>query len=282
MAIYDDFLNPSNLYSRPSQLINGVNRYLSPNKAKLPLDDEREDYLDDVITDDDDVYDPEDPKGPGGKDVYGQGTDLMSKFVKDLGMLDDNQRSMLLKFIGTDGVSPEEYAEFFGVSKDYAPRFQGFSTLADLENQIGNVFAFGEQQKSSEQRAARQAFLSQSLGSMSQGRGFHRMGRGRTASSALARRQMEDTLKQRMLSAEEATSNKYAQLLSSLQRTLTGGFQAASNILQENPTATWGDESAIEIGQTQISGDGSLEYWDGSAWVDEETYLRGQDRDDWG
>ena len=80
-----------------------------------------------------------------------------------------------------------------------------------------------------------------------------------------------------MLSAEEATSNKYAQLLSSLQRTLTGGFQAASNILQENPTATWGTQ-AIEIGQTRVSGDGTLEYWDGSAWVDYETYMRNLER----
>ena len=51
------------------------------------------------------------------------------------------------------------------------------------------------------------------------------------------------------------------------------GFGIAGNILQQNPTATAGNESNIEVGQTKVEGN-RIVYWDGSAWVDRETYLR--------
>ena len=37
MALYEDYLNQNNLYSRPSSLVSDVNNYLGANQAKLPL-----------------------------------------------------------------------------------------------------------------------------------------------------------------------------------------------------------------------------------------------------
>ena len=128
MALYEDYLNQNNLYSRPSSLVSDVNNYLGANQAKLPLSsdslgsmanlkadttdtDTRDSSGYTVTTDDDDIYDPEDLGGyKPGEDIYGSGEDLLSKFVKDLGVLDEGQQGLLLKFIGTDGVSSDEYA----------------------------------------------------------------------------------------------------------------------------------------------------------------------------
>ena len=298
MALYEDYLNQNNLYSRPSSLVSDVNNYLGANQAKLPLSsdslgsmanlkadttdtDTRDSSGYTVTTDDDDIYDPEDLGGyKPGEDIYGSGEDLLSKFVKDLGVLDEGQQGLLLKFIGTDGVSSDEYAELFGVDEDYANRFQGFPTLLDIKDQIDNVYAFGAERRGSEQRAAQQAMRSDTLMAMTAGRGFSGMGRrGGGGSNALRRKAMEDTLKQRLSAAGEATASKYGQLLSSVQRQLSSGFQAAANILQENPGATTGNPGNLRVGETRFAGDGSLEYWDGSSWVDEETYKRNSERD---
>ena len=36
MALYEDYLNQNNLYSRPSALMSDVNSYLGANQAQLP------------------------------------------------------------------------------------------------------------------------------------------------------------------------------------------------------------------------------------------------------
>jgi len=38
MALYDDFLNQNNLYSRPASMMSDVNDYLGANRASLPMD----------------------------------------------------------------------------------------------------------------------------------------------------------------------------------------------------------------------------------------------------
>ena len=298
MALYEDYLNQNNLYSRPSSLVSDVNNYLGANQAKLPLSsdslgdmanlkadttdpDTRDSSGYTVTKDDDDIKDPEDlGRYKPGEDIYGSGKDLIAEFVKKLGVLDEGQQGLLLEYIGTDGVSSEEYAKLFGVDEEYANRFQGFPTLLDIQDQIENINAFGAERSGSEQRAAQQAMRSDTLMSMTAGRGFSGMGRrGGGGSNALRRKAMEDTLRQRLSAAGEATANKYGQLLSSVQRQLSGGFQAAANILQENPGATTGNPGNLRVGETRFAGDGSLEYWDGSSWVDEETYKRNSERD---
>ena len=297
MALYEDYLNQNNLYSRPSSLVSDVNSYLGANQAKLPLSsdslgnmvnlradttdpDTTRGSVDYTTTKDDDIKDPSDlGKYKPGEDIYGSGKDLVAEFVKKLGVLDEGQQGLLLEFIGTDGVSSEEYAKLFGVSEDYSNRFQGFPTLIDIQDQIKNINAFGAERRGSEQRAAQQAMASDTLMSMTAGRGFSGMGRrGGGGSNALRRKAMEDTLRQRISTAREAEANKYGQLLSSVQRQLSGGFQAAASILQENPGATTGNPGNLRVGETRNVG-GELEYWDGSAWVDYETYMRNSERD---
>ena len=297
MALYADYLNQNNLYSRPSSLVSDVNSYLGANQAKLPLSsdslgnmvnlradttdpDTTRGSVDYTTTKDDDIKDPSDlGKYKPGEDIYGSGKDLVAEFVKKLGVLDEGQQGLLLEFIGTDGVSSEEYAKLFGVSEDYSNRFQGFPTLIDIQDQIKNINAFGAERRGSEQRAAQQAMASDTLMSMTAGRGFSGMGRrGGGGSNALRRKAMEDTLRQRISTAREAEANKYGQLLSSVQRQLSGGFQAAASILQENPGATTGNPGNLRVGETRNVG-GELEYWDGSAWVDYETYMRNSERD---
>tara|TARA_R110002020_G_scaffold328424_1_gene544397 strand:+ start:254 stop:1186 length:933 start_codon:yes stop_codon:yes gene_type:complete len=305
MALYEDYFNQNNLYSRPSEMMSGVNNYLGANRAQLPQsqdslgsmmgpslkasDDDNGigigigDGIDDI--DDDrggkDIKTPwfAEPAEPGdegpGANIYGQGRDLTAKFISELSVLDSDQQGLLLKFIGSDGVSPEEYAELFGVDDEYANRFQGFPNLLNIGEQIENVYASGEQQMGFEQKAAQQAQIAQKLSTSAGGRGFGGFGRG--GSNALSRRTLMDTLNQRRESARESTANKYAQLIASVQSKLGSGFAAASNILQENPGATFGNEANIEVGDIREASDGTYEYWDGSAYVDRETYFRNQD-----
>ena len=311
MALYEDYLNQNNLYTRPSAMMSNVNDYLGANRASLPMNQDSLgsmmgkpmlDGNDDTtggggsglgdITNwrdrDDEIdgegdYDPTDPTDPKDPTSSAPKTGLLPKFIQDLGALDDNQQGLLLDFITgggqygdtSSGVSAEEYAQLFGVSDDYSGRFQGFPNLTNLSEDISNVFAYQNQQRGFEQRAAQQAQIAQG-GAFQGGRGFGGLIRGRGMSNALSRRQMQDTLNQRQAAVDEATAGKYGTLLSHLQSALRGGFTTAGQILQENPGATYGDESNIKVGQTRPSANG-LEYWDGSAWVDRETYLRNQD-----
>jgi len=301
MALYEDFLNQNNLYSRPSALMSDVNNYLGANQAQLPQAQDslgsmmgpsslipdaykdKDDYTgggmddDPDPTDDKDPTDPTDPTKPKG--------DLLSRFVQDLGALSSDQQGLLLDFItgsGGDlakGVSPEEYAQLFNISSDYAHRFQGFPQLTNLGADISNVYAFGDQQRGFEQRAAQQALASQTQQRFSRGRGFAGFGATGRA-GALNRRSMMETLKQRQASVEESVSNKYGQLLSALQGNLRGGFAAASQILQDNPLATWGSgggdpdpgptpEGAPDnpaAGTIYLDDSGVRWEWDGSVW----------------
>ena len=173
MALYDNYLDKNNLYSRPSEMMSNVNDYLGANRASLPINQDslgsmmgnipipdpgpgggggsgrRDDFTIDTPW-----FTQPGEKGPGAN-IYGQGKDLLSQFVGDLGALDENQRGLLLDFITgggkhgdtAEGVSPEEYAQLFNVSTDYTGRFQGFPQLATLSSDISNVFAYGEEQR---------------------------------------------------------------------------------------------------------------------------------------
>ena len=219
-------------------------------------------------------------QGPG-PDIYGKGKDLLPQFISDLGALDENQQGLLLDFItgggefgdAAKGVSAEEYAQLFNVSGDYSGRFQGFPQLTSISDDISNVFAYQNQQRGFEQRAAQQAMVAQSRQGQSTGGGFSGFGRGKGMSNDLNRRQMMDTLKQRQGAVDEATASKYGTLLSHLQSAIRSGFSTAGQILQENPGAEFGNPGGHKVGETRPAGD-DLEYWDGSAWVDLETYLR--------
>ena len=294
MALYEDYLNQNNLYSRPSALMSDVNSYLGANQAQLPQTPgslgamtagapsltpdaykDKNDYSGDI----DDTKDldpgPDDPTDPTTTKPAG---DLLSKFVQDLGALDTNQQGLLLDFITgggkhgdtAEGVSAQEYSQLFNIDEQYAHRFQGFPQLTNLASDISNVFAFGAQQRGFEQRAAQQAMASQTQQNLSRGRGFAGFGAtGRT--SALNRRSMMDTLKQRQVSVGEAEASKYGQLLSALQGNIRGGFSAASQILQQNPLATWGsggdDKSQFSPeGWTDADGYGDFTDKYGTIW----------------
>jgi hypothetical protein len=304
MALYDNYLNKNNLYSRPSEMMSNVNDYLGANKASLPMNQDslgsmmgsskfRDDFLGDggsgipaYIQDwkdrggeGDDPKDPKDPpKDPTG---YAGNNSLLSQFIGDLGALDENQQKLLMDFITgggeygdtASGVSAEEYAQLFNVSGDYSGRFQGFPQLTSISEDISNVFAFQNEQRGFEQRAAQQAMVAQSRQGQSTGGGFSGFGRGKGMSNELNRRQMMDTLKQRQGAVDEATAGKYGTLLSHLQSALRSGFSTAGQILEENPGAEFGNPGNFKVGETRLAGE-DLEYWDGSAWVDYEQYMR--------
>jgi len=304
MALYDDYLDQNNLYSRPSEMMSNVNDYLGANRASLPMDANSlgsmmssSKFSDDIggngsgipkhIQDfkdrrnEDDRKDPP-PTDPPPTDPPPTGDNpLLKKFISDLGALDENQQGLLLDFItgggefgdAAKGVSAEEYAQLFNVSGDYSGRFQGFPQLTSISDDISNVFAYQNQQRGFEQRAAQQAMVAQSRQGQSTGGGFSGFGRGKGMSNDLNRRQMMDTLNQRQGAVDEATASKYGTLLSHLQSALRSGFSTAGQILQENPGAEFGNPGGHKVGETRPAGD-DLEYWDGSAWVDLETYLR--------
>ena len=299
MALYDDYLDQNNLYSRPSEMMSNVNDYLGANRASLPMNQNSlgsmmssSKFSDDIggngsgipkhIQAFKDRIDEDDRKDPPPTDPPPTGDNpLLKKFISDLGALDENQQGLLLDFItgggefgdAAKGVSAEEYAQLFNVSGDYSGRFQGFPQLTSISDDISNVFAYQNQQRGFEQRAAQQAMVAQSRQGQSTGGGFSGFGRGKGMSNDLNRRQMMDTLNQRQGAVDEATASKYGTLLSHLQSAIRSGFSTAGQILQENPGAEFGNPGGHKVGETRPAGD-DLEYWDGSAWVDLETYLR--------
>ena len=68
-------------------------------------------------------------------------------------------------------------------------------------------------------------------------------------SNEVMRRQMQDTLQQRLFATREDTANKYANLLSLLDNRINAGFNIAGDILNMNPDAQ---------SQTRISTEGGL------------------------
>ena len=294
MALYDNYLNQNNLYSRPSEMMSNVNDYLGANRASLPMN---ADSLGSMMNRDMGDLDGRPLKdidingnggGGGGEEpagpTRGGSGSLLSKFIGDLGSLDENQQGLLLDFItgggkhgdSASGVSAEEYAQLFNVSDEYSGRFQGFPQLTNISKDISNVFAYGDQQRGFEQSSAQQAMAAASRQGESSGRGFSGFGAS-ARTNALNRRGMMDTLRQRQSTIDESVANRYGSLLSSLQSALRSGFSTAGQILQENPGASFASESNFRVGETRPAGD-DLEYWDGSSWVDRETYMRtGQD-----
>ena len=159
----------------------------------------------------------------------------MSKFIDKLGSLQPGHRALLLKYIGTEGgdmtagVSAEEWAQIFGLSDEYAGRFQGFPNLLQLQDDIRNVYAGGEQRRGHEMKSAQQAMIQ----SKNKPTGL-RMG---GASNAMLRKQMQDTLSQRLFATQENTASQYANLLSMLDSRVNTGFNIAGDILNMNPDA---------------------------------------------
>jgi len=308
MALYDNYLDKNNLYSRPSEMMSNVNDYLGANQASLPMNQDslgslmgkpmldgvngngggggRSGYIPD-FTDDDDPgpKDPKDPKDPPKDPTgYAGNKSLLTQFISDLGALDENQQGLLLDFItgGGDfgdtasGVSPEEYAQLFNVSGDYTGRFSGFPQLTNISEDISNVFAYGDEQRGFEQRAAQEANIAQSK-SMGRMRG----GLGRDVSNRMQRRQMTDTLKQRQGAVDEAVAGKYGTLLSHLQSAIRSGFSTAGTIHDENPEAVWGFERSGQFtptGWTEDDGHGPFTDKYGTIWEYSGGQWRQQDR----
>ena len=163
MAIYDDYLNSNDLYSRPSSLMSDVNDYLGANSAKLPIDDTTLGSMAGLNTGVSTKAGGIDPGhkayglGTGqtlgghtpGANISGKDPGLLSDFIDKVSALNAGQQQLLLGYIGetggdnTAGVSAEEWVELFGLDPSYANRFQGFPTLLDMTDDIRNVFAGG-------------------------------------------------------------------------------------------------------------------------------------------
>lgn len=254
MAIYDDYLNSNNLYSRPSELMSDVNDYFGANKASLPQDGST---LGDMMGRSSDAGDIDEGHkaysfGSGqimgghtpGENIYGHDTDLLGDFVKKISSLSTGHQKLLLNFIGDSegdnkaGVSPSEWAKLFGLDEEYANRFQGFPSLLDFTDQIRNVFAGGEQKRGHEMRAAQEAMIQSRRQPRSQGL---RMG---GMSNEMQRRQMQSTLSQRLSSVKEDTAGKYAQIVSALNNSINRGWSIAGGILDMNPDA--GDDDRVD------------------------------------
>jgi len=276
MALYDDYLNQNNLYSRPSEMMSNVNDYLGANRASLPMN---QNSLGSMMS----IPDPggggnggggggnggggggftigtpwfaqPGDQGPG-PDIYGKGKDLLSQFVGDLGDLNENQQGLLLDFItgggkfgdAAKGVSPEEYAQLFNVSTDYSDRFQGFPQLTDISQSISNVFNNRDEQRAFEQRAAQQAQIAQS--NRTQGG----LKRDLPWQRKLERKQTQDTLNQRQGAVDKAASSEYGTLLSHLKSALRSGWAATSAIHDENPDAVYGWNAGDDDGNENDSG----------------------------
>jgi hypothetical protein len=253
MALYDDYLNNNNLYSRPSSLMSDVNDYLGANSAKLPIDNTTLGSMAGISDGSDDVLAKAGGIDPGhkayglgsgktlgghtsGEDIYGQSSDLISKFASDIGSLDDNQQGLFKALIeGTHGdmqkgISPEEWAQMFGVSADYSDRFQGFPMLSSLLEDIQNVYAYGDQERGAQHRAAQEALISETGG----GAPGLRMGKKQRPEM---RRIMGDTLSQNLARVGESVAGKYSTLISALQGNMRQGYAAAAEIKQEDPDA---------------------------------------------
>ena len=311
MALYDNYLNKNNLYSRPASMMSDVNDYLGANKASLPMNQDslgsmmgkpmlggindiggagsgRDPWKDMGGEGDYPTNDPEDskdpPKDPTG---YAGNNSLLTKFIGDLGVLDENQRGLLLDFItgggvsgdAARGVSPEEYAQLFNVSGDYSGRFQGFPQLTSISDDISNVFNYRSEQRGFEQRAVQQAQIQG--GKFQGGMGFSGFGKGKGMSNALQRRQMQDTLRQRQGAVDEAAAGKYGTLLSGLQSAIRSGFSTAGTIHDENPEAVWGFERSGQYtpeGWTEDDGYGPFTDKYGTIWENIGGQWRQQDR----
>ena len=274
MALYDNFLNPENMYRRPSETMNTVSNFLGTNQPTMPMGTNNLSTMMGVPT----------PQGAGQSTMppspysnnneennnNNQNTDdLVAQFVGQVQGLSENQRNLLLQFIKSDGgVEPVEYANLFGVSDDYAGRFQGLPNFQDLKSNIENVFAFQAQQTGFEAERARQARLQQSLSQPVLGFG----GLGRGERNSLARRQLQDTYRQRLSNVEEATAGRYNQLLQDFNRSLGLGFRTAGDIIAQNPNTSRTSEADRRREGEEIDINGQIYVWDGNQFIPKEVY----------
>ena len=288
MSIYDDFLQGS-MYSRPAQMMNTINQYTNANAAVLPTpttmtpsstmtkpsSPEFTPYSTGTPTYTDDTT--ESTRGPN---VEGQNANFLSQFFGDLGSLSSEQQNNLLSFIGVSGgdmqagVAPSEWAQLFGISDDYAERFQGFPDLTNLSSDIENIYSSGAQRGASEVQAAQAANIANR-------QAFGLVGRP----DRMARRNLKATLDSRRDDINQQVDNEYGAILRQIQNTLGQGFTAAGNILVDNPGARIG-EGNIKFGETKQTDDGRIVYWIGNEWVDLEEYQNflnnDRSRDDFG
>jgi len=275
MALYDNFLNPENMYRRPSETMNTVSNFLGTNQPTMPMGTNNLSTMMGIPT----------PQGAGQSTMppspysnnneennnNNQNTDdLIAQFVRQVQGLSENQRNLLLGFIKSDGgVEPVEYANLFGVSDDYAGRFQGLPNFQDLKSNIENVFAFQAQQTGFEAERARQARLQQSLSQPVLGFG----GLNRGERNSLARRQLQDTYRQRLANVEEATAGRYNQLLQDFNRSLGLGFRTAGDIIAEDPsTARTSPSNRYRLGEEITLSTGEVVVWNGTEFVPKEVY----------
>lgn len=289
MAIYDDFLS-NDLYSRPSSLMSNVNNYLGVDNAKLPQSSDTLGTMAGIsaqsslgsrdwaggktglghststntgataasgnyaIT-----------KHTPGEDITGMGTDSVGKFVKQLSVLSESQRNLLLQFINSPGgVEPIEYAELFNVSDEYSNRFQGLPNFLDIGDQLANVSAYGAQQRGYEMDAAQQANIATSAG----GRGRLVGGPGQDDTR---RRTMINTLTQRLSGVKEATASKYNQILQNVQNTLKGAFQTQADIYASGASERDPTQDRYSTGETIEIGGVTYYHYQGD-WLTEDEW----------
>ena len=276
MALYDNFLNPENMYRRPSETMNTVSNFLGTNQPTMPMANNLSTMMG-VPTPQGAgqptmtplTYNNNDNNNEENNNNNQNTDDLVGQFVGQVQGLSENQRNLLLQFIKSDGgVEPVEYANLFGVSDDYAGRFQGLPNFQDLKSNIENVFAFQAQQTGFEAERARQARLQQSLSQPVLGFG----GLGRGERNSLARRQLQDTYRQRLSNVEEATAGRYNQLLQDFNRSLGLGFRTAGDIIAQDPNTSRTSESGRRRMGEEIDINGQIYVWNGTEFVSKEVY----------
>ena len=117
MALYDNFLNPENMYRRPSETMNTVSNYLGTNQATMPMGNNNLSTMMGMPTlqgggapfmrtenqsNDDDNYSSQEKNQ----------NDLVAQFVGQVQGLSENQKNLLLQFVKSDGgMEPIEYAQ---------------------------------------------------------------------------------------------------------------------------------------------------------------------------
>jgi len=279
MAIYDDFFNQNNLYSRPSSLVSNVNNYTGANQAQLPYSNNSLGSMSGISNQGSSQsyaggksissFAPTNASmtstssHEAGPDIIGSSGDPVGDFVNKLSVLSSNQRGLLLDFIKSPGgVEPSEYAQLFNVSDEYANRFQGLPNFLSLSDQLQNVSAFGAQQRGYEHRAAQEANIA------SPSRQPSLTGRPQDQ----RRRSMVNKLSERLSSVREATAGRYNQILQNIQNVLGGGFKTQADIYAGGGGERDPNELRFTQGETQTFG-GQTYYWYNGEWVTEDQWL---------
>jgi hypothetical protein len=298
MAIYDDFLG-NDLYSRPSSLISDVNNYLGVDDAKLPQSASTLGSMAGVsaksslgsrdsaggkaglgytlgtntgLTAASGKYSMLQPHTPG-PDITGIGRDDVGHFVKQLSVLSEPQRNLLLQFINSPGgVEPSEYAELFNVPDEYSNRFQGLPNMLNLKDQLANISAYGAQQRGYEMDAVQQAQIASKTSRRGQLVG------GREPDDT-RRRTMVNTLNQRLSGVREATAGKFNQLLQNIQNALSSGYQTQADIYAGGGQVRDPNQEQYRTGETIVIAGTTYYYYQGD-WLTEKEWnaLEGVDK----